>query len=214
MTRKKPKYRKEGRFSTDSSIAHENELQERLYGPLDNKGDNWSNDQICDLLEGFLVEELPWTGKNSLCTKTGRVKKGVSTQLEKMAFRYRDKEERFKPRNPFWREGRAFSARDVWIIRIATREKWRHTKAYEVDYLSRVLMRSVREVDDFLEDVAGAGDLGFNVEKRESDFADEIDRAERIEQRLAKWKYSGWTRNKIFYFSDIGLSTPRRRREK
>lgn len=199
MAKKKKNYNPNGRCSPDSSIAHENKLQKERYGELENEGEMWTNEQLNSLMKLFLIDEIPWKGKNSMCTELGRTYKSVETQLQKMAFCYGDKEASYRPVYCYTREGKPFSRREVWIIKLAVGENWRLRGAYRVEYLSRVLLRPMWELNDFLDELAHEWGLGIDKPR----FDKETERAIRIEKKLCKWR-SDWKKGGRFDLRVVG----------
>lgn len=151
MTRR---YRKEGRYSKDSTIAANNRLDARRFGEAKSRKDLWTQEEMDKLLEGFLVLRLSPIGSSSLYTYVGRTRKGTETQLQKFGIAYEDKEQSYHGEHRTDRTGKKVTDRDLYLIKLATAPSGRKRKAHHAEYLGRVLGRSTADTQKILDALA------------------------------------------------------------
>lgn len=184
-------YRKPNRYSENSTIARHNERDRERWGEVDGRDDQWDQESLDALLEGFLVEELSPIGAKSLYTKVRRTRKGQETQLQKFGIAYGDKEKAYHPQNRTDRTGLPITKREVYLIRLAVNASGRRRGAHHADYLARVLARDPADMQRVLKQLA-INRRGFNVEEKPQRGETEVDLlarqiADRLQHMTATW---------------------------
>lgn len=143
-----------GRYSDQSGIAMNNKLDAQRFGPAKGRRNNWTQEEMDRLLEGFLVLRLAPTGKVSLYTHVGRSRKGTETQLQKFGIAYDDKEKSYHGVDRTDRTGWTVSDRDIYLIKLATAPRGRQENAHYPEYLGRILSRSTPSMKKIMKGLA------------------------------------------------------------
>jgi hypothetical protein len=107
--------------------------------------DDWDNELLDNLLEGFLVEELPWWSYDSpnMITLTGRTLGAVKTALWKVAGHYTERKHfaDYYPLNRTDRSKIAYSYRDLALLSLATNKSGIDRQAYMPNWIDKILGR-------------------------------------------------------------------------
>ncbi len=197
------KYSKDGRYSTKSVIAAKNRRDESRYGELNDRSDDWSQEDMDTLLEAFLAEGLPHLGDDSLVTRTRRTLDGVRTQLRKFGIALGSKEKGYIPVNRTSRDWTPITNRDVYLIQLAVAERGRQERAHSHSYLGRVLMRTVENVAKLFEVLANEHG-GFGIKEKPIRGETEQDRVARLIQQTLLHFHFDWGKG-VFDFDGLGI---------
>lgn len=146
------KYNKAGRYQ-QGSLLNEQKRRHAPSGGYENDGKPWTHEEDNRLLEEFLVECLPiisGNDKRSLVDQFKRSSESVEWRLRNMAADHPKAKYVFIAEFRTDRSGKQWTDRDRWLIEKSMTKGGRQRRANTAEWLSKILGRSVREVQTFL----------------------------------------------------------------